>query len=299
MVIRKENLVGLKRAEYQKIQWGKNHRINGNNNIERQCTQCKEWLEENYDNFYYKNKSKPELGFSPECKRCGVKRSTIIKDNNRERYLDYFSNRYYSTKEEFIAQVIENAKKNPEMHKRNQRNWRQRNPEKCRWYASLHRNHDITKSEEEALLKIFDYSCAYCGMTLEEHKRKFGQKLHNDHVDEDGYNDLRNDVPACVRCNCSKHESELEEWYFKQSFYNEDKYNKIIWWITDGYRDYIEDKPSYRITRKQNEDKKTFHAELWSIDIMRNMIECIAVRNKKKDIIKDIQNGIIPTPEYV
>lgn len=137
--------------------------------------------------------------------------------------------------------------------------WRQRNPEKCRWYSSLHREHDITSSEERLLLEAFNCQCAYCGMTLEEHQEKFREKLHNDHVDEDGYNDLRNDVPACKRCNCSKHDNELEDWYFEQEFFNEERYNKIVWWTSEGYKDCIEYKPPYKIRKKQNEDKKTFH----------------------------------------
>jgi hypothetical protein len=32
---------------------------------------------------------------------------------------------------------------------------------------------------------------------------------------------------------------------------------------------------------------------------MRNMIKCITIRNKKKNIIEDIKNGIIPMPKYI
>jgi hypothetical protein len=116
-------------------------------------------------------------------------------------------------------------------------------------------------------------------------------KLHKDHVDHQGYNDLRNAVPACRSCNDSKHTNSLDEWYKQQKFFDEDKYNKIISWINEGYKEHIENKPPYRIVRrqnvkKQNDDKKTFHFELWTVDKYRNMIECIKIGKKKKDLLE-------------
>jgi len=85
----------------------------------------------------------------------------------------------------------------------------------------------------------------------------------------------------------------MEEWYKDRDFYNKERLDKIIWWLTEGYKDYIEDKPPYRIIRKHNEDKKTFHWELWTVDEYRNMIELISIRDKKKQIIIDIKGGIL------
>ncbi len=167
---------------------------------------------------------------------------------------------------------------------------------KSKHYSDNHRVHDITKSEERALLEIFNFSCAYCGMTLTEHRRKFNQKLHDDHVDYNGYNDIRNDVPACKNCNCSKWKHPMKEWYESQEFYSIDKYNKIIWWVTEGYKGYIESKPPYRIIRKQNEGLNTYHFQLYTVDEKRNFIECIATGNKKKDLNKDIKAHF---PDYI
>lgn len=167
--------------------------------------------------------------------------------------------------------------------------WQKRNPNKIKIGNQKHRDHDITKTEEESMLKVFNYSCAYCEMSLKEHKIKFGEKLHNDHVEHDGYNDLRNDVPACKSCNCSKWEHPMEEWFKEQSFFTEEKLDRIIWWTTEGYKDYIEDKLLYRIIRKQNEGLKTYHFELWSVDEKRNFIECLAVANKKAGLSQYIK----------
>lgn len=257
----------------------------------KRCTLHKElfpnespWMPATEEYFYVNDKNKT-IGLHPECKKCTIRKVELKKEEDpktfKRKKADSNKKVYYENPEKREYQIEWANKQREEGY---QSDWRQRNPEKCRWYASLHRNHDITPSEERALLEVFNYSCAYCGMSLEEHKKIFKQKLHNDHVDDNGYNDLRNDVPSCKSCNTSKHESELEDWYPRQKFYSEERYNKIVWWITEGYKLYIEDKPPYKIIRKQNEDKRTFHWELWSVDEQRNMIECMDRANKKNDL---------------
>jgi hypothetical protein len=130
-------------------------------------------------------------------------------------------------------------------------------------------------------------------MSLEEHKNKFNEKLHDDHVDDNGYNDLRNDIPACKTCNTSKHTEDMETWFRRQLFFNEEKLAKIIWWTTEGYKDYIEDKPPYRITKKQNEGLSTYHFELWKVDEKRNFTDLIYIGERKKDILNYITNNNI------
>ena len=39
-----------------------------------------------------RNKKKPELGYSPECKKCVIERSAIIQNNNKERSDQYKRN---------------------------------------------------------------------------------------------------------------------------------------------------------------------------------------------------------------
>lgn len=257
------------------------------------CPECEQ--EKELSEYHTKINTNGSIYYFRLCKVCYNARALQWKKDNPEKHA---ANRVtFEAKPERIEYLVKNGERQRETGY--SLDWRRKNPEKLKIYNSLHRDHDITKAEEESMLKVFDYSCAYCGMTLKEHKKKFKQKLHNDHVDEDGYNDLRNDAPACKSCNCSKHEHEMEEWYFKQKFFDEIKYNKIIWWITEGYKEYIENKPPYRIVRKQNEGLTTYHFQLWTVDIYRNMIECIEVRPTKKELIKDMENGKIKTPEIV
>ena len=127
------------------------------------------------------------------------------------------------------------------------RNWRINNKEKIKTYYEerQHKNHKISKIEWEACKEYFNYEYAYCGLPIEEHIIKFKGKLkqgdfHKEHVDYDGANDLSNCVPSCKICNSSKHKYTLEEWYNENnSNYTKGRYDKIIKWINEDYKQYI------------------------------------------------------------
>jgi len=176
------------------------------------------------------------------------------------------------------------------------REWRQNHPEKCRGYALLHRYHDITEAEWRKCLGVFDYKCAYCGISEEESKTTQNQVLHREHIDSGGANDLSNAIPSCGSCNYKKWIFPMEEWYREQKSFTEEKLEFINWWTTEGYKQYIDDKPPYRIVKKMGTEIKAFHYELWEIDKHRNMINIITTRDKKIEIINDIELGIIEMP---
>jgi hypothetical protein len=233
------------------------------------------------------NKNNPEKGFQAECKICATLKSGKRQSNKRIETNKYKSDWYFKNKEKILEIRKEYRVDHLEELKAMQSEWRKNNPERTRYHASKHKNHDVSTKEYNDMLKVFNYKCAYCGMTLEEHKKKYHERLHNDHVDDDGYNDLRNDVPACKSCNCGKHERNMEEWYRKQTFFSEEKLDKIKWWITEGYKNYIEEKPPYRISMRRvyNKDGSYYMIhELWSVDEKRNMLELIGEGNKKKDL---------------
>lgn len=127
------------------------------------------------------------------------------------------------------------------------REWQRNNPEKIKLYRirrESHKKHEITIDEWENCKNYFNYRCAYCGITVEEHFVTYGGKLkhtdfHKDHVDHNGANDLSNCVPSCKSCNGSKHTASLEEWYLSNINYKEERYEKVINWLTHDYKDYI------------------------------------------------------------
>ena len=245
------------------------------------CEQDKELSE-----YYSKIRNDGSIYYWRECKKCVTNRSHKWEIENPEAYAIS-----RSKKESQPARVkyrIEDGKRQRESGYTSQ--WRKDHPEECREYSRQKRQHDITKAEWENELKVFNYQCAYCGISEEKAKIIYDQKLHKEHVDCNGYNDLRNAVPACRSCNSIKHEDSLDEWY-NHEWYNKDKkfftkerYNKIVWWITEGYKDHIEDKLPYKVIKKKDVETGKFYHNLWSMDEMRNTIEILATEIKKKDM---------------
>ena len=73
--------------------------------------------------------------------------------------------------------------------------------------------------------EYFNYSCAYCGNT---------NNLTQEHVipvTKGGSYSKNNIIPACITCNCSKQNEDINIWYKKQSFYDINKERKIYQYI--------------------------------------------------------------------
>jgi hypothetical protein len=187
-----------------------------------------------------------------------------------------------------IIKIRESSKIQREAGK--QKQYRQQNKDKNKQYCLTHRNHDITSTEWENILKIFNYRCAYCGKPLAEQLTENNEQFHKEHVCYYGANDIRNCVPACTSCNDSKWMYSLYEWYNPDNpKYNFNRLDKIIWWCFEGYKQYIEEKPPYKIVRKQNENSNTYHFQLWTVDPERKLLQCVAKKPRKKDLDEDIK----------
>jgi len=244
------------------------------------------------DEHFYKNISNSIDGYSTRCIKCEIGRATKRNNDNKEEYLQYLKDWHQENLEYHQNQNNQWYADNKEYRQEYTANWRKENPERVKELAKNHRDHDISTKEWNSELKVFNHRCAYCDITEKEHKQTIGEKLHKDHEYHNGYNDIRNAIPACKSCNCSKHTDDMEKWFREQSFFSEEKLVKVLWWITEGYKAYIEDKPPYRITRKRvyNNDKSYKVAfELWSVDEKRNVVECITTGDKKKDITQYIE----------
>jgi hypothetical protein len=253
------------------------------------CTQCKE--EKSYKDFYFKeyidSKGEKCYKYNPKCISCEVYNAKINSlkriENDREGYLAYRKER----------------NKRPEVRKKKRENTRKRreegyfdkffekHPEKLKEYYNNHRQHDITTSEWNTCIKFFNNSCCYCGISEIEAKDKYKQRLHKDHVDSEGYNDVRNAAPACRGCNDSKWKTDMETWYKQQPFFSEEKLQKLLLWLDEEYKKYIENKPPYRVTRSRiyNDDNTYYYRhELWTVDEKRNFLELVATGKNKKEM---------------
>jgi hypothetical protein len=270
-----------------------------NNIIYRKCSQCEEWLIENNENFYFHNKKYPEKGFSGECKKCSSKRSREIVLKNHDKYIEYQIQWHIDNKKYHNTNKRQWHKDNKEKSKSIYKEFIKNNPDKVKQYSLNHRNHDITKKEWNANKNYFkndkeEVVCAYCGFLEKEHIELFGKQLHKDHVIHDGYNDIRNCIPACYDCNCSKWQNDMEEWFKEQTFFTEDKLEKIKKWCNEDYKQYIELKPPYIIKRNRinNEDGTYYYRyNLYNVDEKRNITNIIFTGDKKQDILNYIRES--------
>jgi hypothetical protein len=233
------------------------------------------------EEYFYKNKSNNIDGLNTWCKKCSKKKA--IKQWKD----DPIKHRESHKKYEKTLKFRKWTKKNHQEFRDYKVQYRKDNKDKLTEYAKRHRKHDITESEWQACQKAFNFCCAYCGKTLTEQYEQNNEQFHREHVDDEGYNDLRNCVPACTNCNSTKHKSSIDELiqYHYIVEFTLDKYNKIVWWITEGYKQYIEIKPPYRILRKKNTDNNKYHFELWTVDEKRNLIQSVYETNTNKEMI--------------
>jgi len=279
----------LTREERKQYNYWLNRReINGK--IEKRCSMCEKWKEDVIDNFYMINKSRPESGLTPACRICLTDKAIAHRLLNVEKARKSIRDYYHTHKDVYRIKAVNYKAGNREKIISDYKEWIKNNPDKVKLYGLNHRDHEITNEEWKCCLNIFNHKCAYCGISEEEHLKTYKQVLHRDHVDDEGANDLRNAVPACRSCNSKKHTTDMEEWFMRQKFFTEERLQFIIQWIEEGFKEYIEDRPPYKIIRKQIDGLTTYHHELWSVDQYRNMIQLIAISIKKVDLKEDIDN---------
>lgn len=202
------------------------------------CKECGEIkpLDEFYSRKMFSKTKGEYIYYNPECKECTIKRASKWNKEHAEirREIQKRNNRTPAQKQ----RMKENSKRWRESGKLKE--WQKKHKDKLAQYRNNHRKHEITEKEWKSCKKYFNYSCAYCGMTEEEHKKRYRQQLHKEHVDHEGANDLSNCIPACKNCNSSKHDQNFNDWYLNNANYNEYRYNKIIKWLNEDYKKYKE-----------------------------------------------------------
>lgn len=231
MILTKEEKERRKLERRQK-KWNETHRII--NGIDHKlCKICEEFLPME-ENFYF-NKTNFTDGHTPYCKECTKEKSGKWIEENYERYLEI--KRKQNTNEVSRAIHREMGRKRRKDGRRKE--WELRSKDKLRGYAiyrHMHKSHAISDEEKNLCKQYFNFECAYCGLSEEEHRDEYNQQLHMDHVDSEGANDLSNNIPACKICNSSKHTQSLDDWYLNKSFYTEERYQKIESWLQNDHK---------------------------------------------------------------
>lgn len=224
----------------------------------KKCIGCEEWIIADLE--HYGRDKGTKSGFNDRCKTCQkiyqeayyAKTREIQIEKSKKRRLEklpeiteYLTQYYKDNKETIKASNQEYKNKNREYYRELSKKFRQteHGKERYRYYWRNNRKtkaHKMTDQEWIDCKAYFNNSCAYCGMTDEEQKKRFGKGLHREHVIYDGRNDIKNCVPCCQLCNRGKDQKPFHEFYNKNNpSYSYDKYYKIYMWLRYDYKKYI------------------------------------------------------------
>lgn len=204
---------------------------------------------------FYKNAKNSADGYNPYCIKCTIKKSNKYAETNFDS-ISQHKHKYHIAHKEHINIKCKRWRTNNRKHKQEyQKEYQQKHPEQMKIYSEHRQSkqHNITKQEWISCKSYFGNYCAYCGMTEEKHKELIGTDFHKEHVVFNGANDLSNCVPSCRDCNSKKWKFSLDEWYNeKNPNYTKERYDKIMKWITEDYKKYIQPtKPKGKYTKKK------------------------------------------------
>jgi len=178
----------------------------------------------------YQQEHKEEIA---ECKKKWYKehkeevcnRVKKYREEHKE-YYDEYNKRYYEEhKEEIKERIKEYNKNNPEKVF----NWNYNRKTKERFQGN-----GITKEQWYEMFIFFNWSCAYSG----EYIGNDSEHRTVDHItplNNRGKHEVWNCIPCYDSYNFSKHDKDMLEWYKEQSFFSEERLNKIYEWIEYAY----------------------------------------------------------------
>lgn len=124
------------------------------------CNKCK-LPKENEE--FYKNSHSSD-GLKSICKICVKLQVKEAREENPERFKEYFRKSFEKNKDEIRRKNREWFRNNPEAKKKNRI-----------------RPYNITQEQLEELLKFSGYKCNICGISQKEHFEKSKKDLHIDH----------------------------------------------------------------------------------------------------------------------
>ena len=210
-----------------------------------ECTKCHKVLPATEEYFYkqkYKKDGEECYKLAFPCKECRKKHQLnyINKDGYKEKQKIYHASWSIRNRDREAVNKRRLRSERPEHYKAYYKEYQQKNMDKFVQYAkerNLEKKFIINNQEWKACLNYFDNSCAYCGLTNEEHKLKHRTRLHKEHVIVLGRNNLTNCVPACKECNSQKSRYSLNTWYnVENPVYSRERYLKICHWINTDSR---------------------------------------------------------------
>lgn len=200
----------------------------------RVCTECGK--EKPITDFYKRGNG----GFYSQCKICSNKLMSEYFAKNHAQVIKRKRRYHKEHKSEIDAYNRQYYKDHKEDIKIRVKEWEEANPEQAKDNAVIHMHKkrfadvglesNFTRADWNRCKEYFTVDgvprCAYCG--------KPTKRPTIDHViplNKKGENTLNNIVPSCGRCNSSKFDRDFREWYSNQSFYSQERENKIITYL--------------------------------------------------------------------
>lgn len=194
--------------------------------IQGSCVECRQlYIKEHYQ----QNKEVARARQKKyEARRPEVHQRAKAKYRETHREELRAKNREYSNRSYIKARLLAKSR-TPEAKARARRYWQTeqfklvaaRGRQKRRAAKKQVHHFQYTTEELKLLYEKFDNACAYCGSTA---------SLTVDHavaLSKGGSDVLGNLLPACMTCNCSKCDRDIEQWYQSQSFYTKPRWRKI------------------------------------------------------------------------
>ena len=242
----------------------KNNKPNEDENITKKCMCCGKELPATLE--YFGKDGKGKYGVRGKCKICagqkqygytkGIKRTEeekqeyekmqrkIYYENNKEKFLLRQRKRYEENREEVLLiskkyyednreYVLERERKryedNKEILKKRVNTYRKTDNGRVVAKNHSHKRRSykkqgvgINKKQWIDCLEFFNNCCAYSGEKCEE--------LHMEHIiplSKGGEHSFYNIVPCKGEYNLSKSNKNMEEWYRKQTYFSEERLNRI------------------------------------------------------------------------
>jgi HNH endonuclease len=216
----------------------------------KKCNDCNEQYPTTTE-YFYKNKSSRD-GLNPYCKECTKKRSRKWAVSNQEQFKETRAEWYQDNKDRLLEKQKLLDEKNKEQKEIYYRSYQKsaHGKDKFKQYGinRKSKNHNISIDEWSSCKEYFNNECAYCGLNIENHKKRYAGVLkqidfNREHVDDEGANDLSNCVPSCHSCNSKKRTQDFDHWYNDDNQnYTKERYGKIVKWLENDYKLYIETK---------------------------------------------------------
>ena len=146
-----------------------------------------------------------------------------------------YKKRWY---EEHKKECLERSKKHYVDNREDKLNYQKQyvleNPDKVfnkcqkRRLREENQGNGITKEQWLEMMNFFEWKCAYSGITLTNDTRSLDHIIA---ISKGGLNEIWNMCPMLKSYNSSKNTSDMLEWYIKQSYFSEERLNKIYEWI--------------------------------------------------------------------